>query len=167
MTTAKTQSDAKSGHPDHKRNHTMANVNKTITIGRFVRDPDIRFTPKGTVVANFELAINRQFLSGNGDKQEETTFVGFTAWNNTAELIEKYCRKGDELYVEGRLTNESWDDKETGKKRTKTKIIVESIQFIGKRRDDSGEKRGQERRRLEPTGRTSGVDDAADDEIPF
>lgn len=145
----------------------MANVNKTITIGRFVRDPDIRTTPRGTLVANFELAVNRSFSNGDGEKTEETTFIGFAAWNKTAEIIERYCHKGDELYVEGRLVNENWEDKETGKKRTKTKVIVENIQLMGKKRDDSGEERGQERRRQEPTGRTSGTDEASDDEIPF
>lgn len=117
----------------------MANLNKVILIGNLTRDPELRYTPKGTAVADISLAINRVWNDDQGNKQEEVTFVGVTLWAKLAELAQKYLAKGRPVYIEGRLTQETWEDKETGKKQTKTKVIGESMQFIGTNpnRDDS------------------------------
>lgn len=108
----------------------MANLNKVMLIGNLTRDPEIRYTPKGTAVAEIGLAINRTW-SDNGVKKEEVTFVGVTLWAHLAELAGKYLVKGRPVYIEGHLAQESWEDKATGKKQTKTKVVAESMQFMG------------------------------------
>lgn len=115
----------------------MANLNKVMIIGNMTRDPELKYTPKGTAVADISLAVNRKWNDVQGNKQEETTFVGITLWGKTAELVNQYVKKGDPLYVEGRLTQETWEDKETGKKQTKTKVIGENIQFISSGKKES------------------------------
>lgn len=109
----------------------MANLNKVMLIGNLTRDIEIKYTPKGTAIADFSLAINRNWKTDTGEKREETTFVGCVAFGRTAEVIREYCRKGNPLYVEGRLTQESWEDKNTQEKKSKTKITVEAIQLLG------------------------------------
>lgn len=108
----------------------MASLNKVLIMGNLTRDPELRYTPKGTAVADLSIAINRLWRNDAGEKQEETTFVDVTLWGKTAELAQKYLVKGRGIYVEGRLQLESWDDKETGKKRSKLKIIGENMQFL-------------------------------------
>jgi single-strand DNA-binding protein len=115
----------------------MANLNKVMLIGNLTRDPELRYTPKGTAVADISLAINRNWTNDSGQKQEETTFVGVTLWGRQAELAQQYLTKGRPVYIEGRLSQESWDDKETGKKTTKTKVIAEAMQFLGGGQDRS------------------------------
>lgn len=109
----------------------MPNLNKVMLIGNLTRDPELRHTPKGTAVAELSLAINRAWRDEGGNKQEETTFVEITFWGRTAELAQQYLQKGRSVYVEGRLQLDTWEDKDTGKKRTKMKIIGETMQFLG------------------------------------
>ena len=113
----------------------MANLNKVMLMGNITRDPEIKYTPKGTAIADFSLAINRKWKAESGEMRDETTFVGCVAFGRTAEVIGEYCKKGNPLYVEGRLTQESWDDKTTGEKKSKTKITVEAIQLLGSKGD--------------------------------
>lgn len=120
----------------------MANINKTITIGRLTRDPEIRSTPRGTAVAEFGLAVNREYRNDAGEKKEDTTYINFTAWGKVAELIGKYCHRSDPVYIEGRLSTDKWEDKQTGEKRAKTVVVVETIQFLGGKRSD-GEPAGR------------------------
>jgi single-strand DNA-binding protein len=108
----------------------MANLNKVMLIGNLTRDPELRYTPKGTAVADISLAINRVWNNDQGQKQEETTFVDVTLWGRQAELAQQYLGKGRSAYIEGRLQMDTWDDKETGKKRSKLKVIGESLQFM-------------------------------------
>ena len=108
----------------------MANLNKVMLIGNLTRDPELRHTPKGTAVTELGLAINRVWFDDNKQKQEETTFVDVTFWGRQAESIQQYLTKGRPIFVEGRLQLDSWDDKETGKKRSKLRVIGESFQFI-------------------------------------
>ncbi len=108
----------------------MANLNKVMLIGNLTRDPELRYTPKGTAVADVGLAINRVWNNDAGQKQEETTFVDVTLWGRQAELAEKYLGKGRGVYIEGRLQLDTWDDKETGKKRSKLKVVGENLQFL-------------------------------------
>lgn len=110
----------------------MANVNKVILIGNLTRDPELRVTPKGTPVCQFGLAVNRQFKDeASGQMREEVTFVDLEAWGKQAETIAKYCTKGRPLYVEGRLKFDQWDDKTSGQKRSKLKVVLENFQFLG------------------------------------
>jgi single-strand DNA-binding protein len=108
----------------------MANLNKVMLIGNLTRDPELRHTPKGTAVSEISLAINRNWTNEQGQKQEETTFVEVTLWGRQAEVVQQYVTKGSPIYIEGRLQLDSWDDKETGKKRSKLRVIGENFQFL-------------------------------------
>jgi single-strand DNA-binding protein len=109
----------------------MANFNKVLLMGNLTRDPEVRYTPKGTAIANIGLAVNRQWTAENGEKKEEVTFVDVEVWGRQAETIGQYMAKGRPLFIEGRLKLDQWDDKETGQKRTKLKVVCENFQFIG------------------------------------
>ena len=108
----------------------MANLNKVMLIGNLTRDPELRHTPKGTAVSEISLAINRNWTNDQGQKQEDTTFVEVTLWGRQAEVVQQYVTKGSPIYIEGRLQLDSWDDKETGKKRSKLRVIGENFQFL-------------------------------------
>ncbi len=108
----------------------MANLNKVMLMGNLTRDPEVRHTPKGLAVAELAMAINRTWKDEQGQKQEETTFVDITFYGRSAELAQQYLTKGRPLYVEARLKLDTWDDKETGKKRSKLKLIGENMQFL-------------------------------------
>jgi len=108
----------------------MANLNKVMLIGNLTRDPELRYTPKGTAVADIGLAINRVWTNEQNVRQEETVFVEVTLWGRQAELAQQYLGKGRMAYIEGRLQMDTWDDKETGKKRSKLKVIGEALQFL-------------------------------------
>ena len=108
----------------------MANFNKVFLMGNLTRDPELRYTPSGTAVADFGMAINRVWKGQDGQKKEEACFVDCHAWARGAEVISEYCRKGSQLFVEGRLRLESWEGKD-GQKRTKMRVVVDNSQFLG------------------------------------
>ena len=122
----------------------MANLNKVMLMGNLTRDPEIKYTPKGTAVAELGLAINRIYNAENGEKREETTFVDVTLWGRTAEIAGEYLKKGRPVFIEGRLQLDTWDDKQTGQKRSKLKVVGEGMQLIGSR--GGGEKAAEGRR---------------------
>ncbi|HWB59820.1 MAG TPA: single-stranded DNA-binding protein, partial [Chthoniobacteraceae bacterium] len=101
----------------------MANLNKVMLIGNLTRDPEIKYTPKGSAVAELGLAINRNYTLDNGEKREEVTFVDVTLWSRLAELAGQYLKKGRSVYIEGRLQLDTWDDKQTGQKRSKMRVV--------------------------------------------
>jgi single-strand DNA-binding protein len=111
----------------------MANVNKVILIGNLTRDPQLKYLPSQTAVAEFGLAVNRKFKSATGEDREEVCFVDCTAFGRTGEVINQYCQKGKQLYIEGRLKFDSWEDKQGGGKRSKLTVVVENFQFLGAR----------------------------------
>lgn len=108
-----------------------ANVNIVIIAGNLTRDPQVKFLANERAVANFALAVNRRWKDANGTTQEETTFVDVEAWGRTAELVGQYLTKGRSALVEGRLKLDEWDDKASGQKRNRLKVIAESVQFLG------------------------------------
>lgn len=112
----------------------MPSYNKVILIGNLTRDPEIRYTPSGTAIAKFGLAINRTFRTGD-EQREETTFVDIDAFGRQAEVIGEYVKKGRPLMVEGRLRTDSWEDKNTGQKRSRLGVVLESFQFLDSRMD--------------------------------
>lgn len=116
----------------------MANLNKVMLIGNLTRDPELRYTPKGTAVADLGLAVNRRVSDGNGNWSDETTFVDVTVWGNTAENSQKYLTKGRGVFVEGRLQLDTWEDKQSGQKRSKLKVVGENVQFLPDGRGGSG-----------------------------
>ena len=116
----------------------MASVNKVILVGNCTRDPEVRYTPKGTAVTDLGLAMNRHYSSDGGEKREETTFVDVTLWGRQAEVAGEYLKKGRPVYIEGRLQMDSWDDKNSGQKRTKLKVVGEQMQLLGGREGGGG-----------------------------
>lgn len=116
----------------------MPNLNKVQLMGNLTRDPEVRYTPKGTAVTDLGLAINRTYAGDDGQRHEETTFVDITFWGRQAEVLGEYMKKGRPLYVEGRLQLDSWEDKNTGQQRSRLKVIGEGFQFLGGRDDGGG-----------------------------
>ena len=108
----------------------MPNFNKVILAGNITRDPELRYTPKGTAVAKIGLAINRQWKDESGQQKEEVTFVDVDAFGRQAEVISQYLKKGRPILVEGRLKLDQWDDKQTNQKRSRLGVILESFQFL-------------------------------------
>jgi len=116
----------------------MANFNKVILAGNLTRDPELRYTPKGTAVARITLAVNRKWKSETGELKEEVTFVDVDAFGKTAETIGQYLKKGRPILIEGRLRYETWEDKQTKQKKSKLGVVLENFQFL-----DSGGGRGE------------------------
>ena len=100
-------------------------------MGNVTRDIELRYTPKGTAVADIGLAVNRVRSGESGERIEETTFVDVTLWGRTAEVAQQYSGKGKPLFIEGRLQMDSWEDKATGQKRAKLKVVADNIQLMG------------------------------------
>ncbi|HXG46869.1 MAG TPA: single-stranded DNA-binding protein [Methylomirabilota bacterium] len=112
----------------------MASFNKVILAGNLTRDPELRYTPNGKAVAKLGLAINRTWTSETGERREEVTFVDVDAFGRQAEVIAQYMRKGRPLLVEGRLKLDQWDDKQTGQKRSRLGVVLESFSFLDSNR---------------------------------
>jgi single-strand DNA-binding protein len=109
----------------------MANLNKVQLIGNVTRDPEVKYTPKGSAVTDLGLAINRFYTTETGEKKEEVTFVDVTLWGRQAEIAGEYCKKGRSIYVEGRLQLDSWEDKATGQKRNRLRVVGDTMQLLG------------------------------------
>lgn len=116
----------------------MANFNKVILIGNLTRDPEVKYTPKGNAVTDLGIAVNRHYTMESGERREETTFVDVTLWGKTAELAGEYLYKGRPVFIEGRLQLDTWEDKQSGQKRSKLRVVGETMQFLGSRERDGG-----------------------------
>jgi single-strand DNA-binding protein len=108
----------------------MASFNKVILVGNLTRDPELRYTPKGLAIAKLGLAVNRTWKSETGEAKEEVTFVDIDAFGKQAETIGQYLKKGRPILIEGRLRLDQWDDKQTGQKRSRLGVVLESFQFL-------------------------------------
>ncbi len=116
----------------------MASFNKVILAGNLTRDPELRYTPKGTAVAQFTLAVNRTWKSETGENKEEVSFIDVDAFGRQAEVIGQYMKKGRPFLIEGRLKQDTWEDKNTHQKQSKIKVVLESFSFIDSNRGDGG-----------------------------
>jgi single-strand DNA-binding protein len=116
----------------------MANLNRVLLIGNLTRDPEVRYTPKGTAVTEIGLAVNRIYSGEDGEKKEETTFVDVTLWARQAEIAGQYLKKGRPVFIEGRLQLDTWDDKQTGQKRSRLRVVAENLQLLGSRQEGEG-----------------------------
>jgi single-strand DNA-binding protein len=116
----------------------MASFNKVILAGNLTRDPELRYTPKGTAVAKIGLAVNRTWKSESGETKEEVSFIDVEAWGRQAEVISQYMRKGRPLLIEGRLKLDTWEDKNTHQKQSKLKVVLETFSFIDSNRAEGG-----------------------------
>ena len=113
----------------------MASVNRVTLIGNLTRDPALKFLPNQTPVVEFGMAMNRKFRGGNGEDREEVCFIDCAAFGKQAEVINQYCQKGKQLYIEGRLKFDTWEDKQGGGKRSKHTVVVDNFVFLGGGRD--------------------------------
>ncbi|MGA2246557.1 MAG: single-stranded DNA-binding protein [Verrucomicrobiota bacterium] len=120
----------------------MASFNKVILVGNLTRDPELRYTPKGTAIAKLGLAVNRVWTNEAGEKKEEVTFVDVDVFGRTAENVGQYMRKGRPILVEGRLRLDQWDDKQTGQKKSRLGVVAETVQFLGSPGGAGGEANG-------------------------
>jgi single-strand DNA-binding protein len=150
----------------------MASFNKVLLMGNLTRDPELRYTPKGTAVAQLGLAVNRQWKSESGETKEEVTFVDIDAFGRQAEVIGQYLKKGRPIFIEGRLKLDTWDDKQTNQKRSKLKIVLESFQFLdGGRPEGGGGGAGAPARRPAAAADSAPVAEPepppVDDDVPF
>ena len=164
----------------------MASFNKVILVGNLTRDPEVKYTTGGTAIAEIGLAVNRTwFDQKSNERKEEVTFVDITLFGRQAEVAGEYLGKGRQVLIEGRLQMDSWDDKETGKKRTKLKIVGEQMTMLGGRGDSGpgegggGASRGGSNRPAAGRGGNSNqgssnsYDDSrsssgfSDDDVPF
>jgi single-strand DNA-binding protein len=145
----------------------MANFNKVILLGNLTRDPQLRYLPSQTAVVEFGLAMNRKWTGQDGSAKEEACFVDCQAFGKPAETLNKYCKKGNQLFVEGRLTFDSWTNQE-GKKMSKLRVTVENFQFVGGPKEGSGQRSSTS---APPGGGEESSQDygqpAPNDDIPF
>jgi single-strand DNA-binding protein len=111
----------------------MASFNQVILLGNLTRDPQLRYLPSQTAVVDFGLATNRRWKTPTGEDREEVCFVDCSAFARQAEVINQYCRKGNPLFIQGRLKFDQWEDKQGGGKRSKLSVVVESFQLLGGR----------------------------------
>ncbi len=151
----------------------MASFNKVILLGNLTRDPEVRYTPKGSAVCDLGMAVNRVYTTDSGEKREEVTFVDVVLWARLAEIAGEYLKKGRPVFIEGRLQMDTWDDKQTGQKRTKLRVVGESMQLLGSRPGGAGETTGEDRqtsagsKTSAPPPKASAPAEPDDDEIPF
>jgi single-strand DNA-binding protein len=121
----------------------MASFNKVILVGNLTRDPEVKYTSGGTAVTDIGLAVNRYwFDKQSNEKREETTFVDVTLWGRQAELAGEYLSKGRPVLIEGRLQLDTWEDKTSGQKRSKLRVVGETMQFLGGREGAGGGRGG-------------------------
>lgn len=135
----------------------MASFNRVILVGNLTRDVEMKYTAKGSAIANVSIAVNRKWKSESGEQKEEVCFVECVAFGNSAETMAKYLSKGKPVLIDGRLKLDSWEDKATGQKRSKLGVVIENFQFLG-----SGEKPKQSEA---PKAETAPDDDGQS--VPF
>ena len=154
----------------------MASFNKVILMGNLTRDPELRQTQSGTSVCRFSIAVNRSYNAQDGNLREETCFVEVDSFGRTAENIGKYFSKGKPILLEGRLRQDTWDDKDTGKSRSKLVVVLDRFAFVGGSRDSSysgGDEQssaGGSYKRTSPAPRGKAperVEELEDDDVPF
>ena len=141
----------------------MASFNKVILAGNLTRDPELRYTPKGTAIARLGIACNRKWKSETGEMKEEVTFVDVDAFGKQAETIGQYLKKGRPILIEGRLRYDTWEDKQSGQKKSKLGVVLENFQFL-----DSGGSRGgdAEAPRSRPAAPSAPAAEPADTDVP-
>ncbi len=137
--------------------------NKVILIGNLTRDPEVRYTPQGTPVTNFSLAVNRKYRAGD-DMREEVSYFDIVVFGKQAETAGQYLNKGSSVLVDGRLQQRRWDDRETGQKRSKVEVVAEVLRFMPKR-GSGGETFGE--RGSETYDTATVPEEITDDNVPF
>lgn len=117
----------------------MASFNRVILLGNLTRDPELRYTPGGMAVCEFALALNERYKNKQtGQDVEKVHFIDITCWGKTGEVAAEWLKKGSQVHIEGKLTQDRWDDANTGQKRSKIKVTCEQLTFVGKKDDSQG-----------------------------
>jgi single-strand DNA-binding protein len=154
----------------------MASFNKVILMGNLTRDPELRYTPKGTALARIGLAVNRSWRTETGEQKEEVTFVDVDAYGRQAETIAQYLKKGSPVLVEGRLRLHTWEDKQTGQKQNRLRVDLENFRFVGPAQGREGGAAEAPRSRPAPAAAAPAAESApeapaeeapAEDDVPF
>lgn len=120
----------------------MASLNKVFLLGNLTRDPDLRALPSGSAVCEFGIAVNRRYMSSNGQEVEEPCFVDIVVWGRSAESCKQYLEKGSQVMIEGRLQLDQWEDRNGGGKRSRLRVIAEQVQFLSRRPGGDGQQGG-------------------------
>jgi single-strand DNA-binding protein len=145
----------------------MANLNRVLLIGNLTRDPEVKYTSRGTALAEIGLAINRVYSRDDGEKKEEVTFVDVTLWGKQAKVAEQYLAKGRSCFIEGRLQLDTWDDRQTGQKRSRLRVIAENMQMLGGRSPNSSQPVAPAKSRPVRQAATAPANDEPGDDTPF
>jgi single-strand DNA-binding protein len=134
-------------------------VNKVILLGTLGKDPELKYTPQGTAVAKFSMATNESYKDKqSGEWKERTEWHNIVCWQRTAEVAAEYLKKGRQVYIEGRITTRSWDDKETGQKKYMTEVVANDLVLLGGKRESEGESSSGSRRAVGGQERGGGHD---------
>lgn len=146
----------------------MASFNRVILAGNLTRDPQVKYLSSGIAVCDMGLAINRKFKDGNDQQRDETTFVDVTLFGRTAEVAGEYLAKGRACLIEGRLQFEQWEDKQTQQKRSKLKVIGETLQLLGGKSESNNVRRDDNTAQASaPADNPQWDDSAPNDDVPF
>lgn len=145
----------------------MSDLNTVTLTGRLAADPELRYTPSGKAVGNFNLANGRKYKDRQGELVEDTSFIGCTAFGQQAEFAGQYLRKGQAILVQGRLKQDTWDDKDTGKKQSKTKVVVDYIKSIDRRGNDEQRPAQRQQQPTQAVDASRNNEPQNDDDIPF
>jgi single-strand DNA-binding protein len=145
----------------------MAGVNRVILIGNLGKDPEVRTLEGGTKVANFPLATTETYKNRNGDRAEHTEWHNIVLWRGLAEVAERFLKKGNSVYIEGKLRTRSWDDQETGNKRYITEVVTDNMTMLGGRRDEPSEASSTPKEEEATPPEPSEMGDEASDDLPF
>jgi single-strand DNA-binding protein len=144
----------------------MPSLNKVFLIGNLTREVELSYSPKGTPIAALGLAVNRVWTDEENRKHEDVTFVDITLWARLAEIADKFLRKGSSVFIEGRLQLDTWEDKQTGQKRSRLRVVGENMQLLGSKEGAAapkepvpGESRVPQASTTIPSGRRAGVPD--------
>jgi len=139
----------------------MASFNKVLLIGNLTKDPELRYTPQGTAVANLRMAVNRKFKDKNQELKDEVCFITAVVWDKQAETCNQYLHKGSQLLVEGRLQSRSWEDN-TGQKRNVIEVRAERVQFLGSPAPQAKSAESQEVNQKELSTETAWLEESED-----
>ena len=142
----------------------MPSLNKVFLMGNLTRDPELRYTPNGTAVAEFGMAVNRKWTTPDGEQRDETTFVDVNMWARRGEVISEYFRKGDPIFIEGRLRLDQWEGRD-GQKRSRMRVVAENFEFIGAKRG-AGRPRTPEEEAPPSEPKAEDIE-VSDDEVPY
>ena len=149
----------------------MASLNKVLLIGNLTHDPELRRIPSGTAVVTLRMAVNESFKSKTGEAVEKAIFLDVDVWDRQAETCQQYLSKGSPVLIEGRLQMDTWDDKETGQKRSRLKVRAERVQFLSGSRREGGDMRDTAPASASPAAASAYVEPLAkpsdEEDIPF